>query len=508
MLLRAVSRSGTWKRSLSATARVCTNRLIVHPQMQRLSLTRAYASAPQGSFLSAGQPIHETHSHQLRPGEITPGISAQEYYARRQLILDSIPDKSLVIIPGNDVQFATNSVFYEFRQDPNFFYLTGFLEPQAALVLYRENENNMESIFFVPGKDYQAELWDGTRSGPNGAIEMFNADRAYPFSEIYSQIELLLKDAETIYMDTFPAKTSNRLPSFFKSHGQNVVKNSLVELFKKAGRKEYKSAVALVEKSRLVKSEAEIDNLRIAAELSSAAYNKAYATGFRTEGQLQAFLDYEFRMAGCEESAYLPVVAGGAHALTIHYTRNDDLLHDGDMVLVDAGGRYGGYCADISRTWPVSGKFTEPQRDLYQACLNVNKECIKLCTASSGLSLHDIHSHSESVMLTELKNCGFTGLTQRQLHVLYPHYIGHNLGIDVHDITQPPRYAKLQPGQVITIEPGVYVPENSELFPKHFRGLGIRIEDDVVVGERNYEVITADTWKEIEDIERAAEGRL
>lgn len=508
MLFRAVSRSGTWKRSLSATARVCTNRLIAHPQMQRLSLTRAYASAPQGSFLTAGQPIHETHPHKLRPGEITPGISAQEYYARRQLILDSIPDKSLVIIPGNDVQFATNSVFYEFRQDPNFFYLTGFLEPQAALVLYRENENNMESIFFVPGKDYQAELWDGTRSGPNGAIEMFNADRAYPFSEIYSQIELLLKDAETIYMDTFPAKTSNRLPSFFKSHGQNVVKNSLVELFKKAGRKEYKSAVALVEKSRLVKSEAEIDNLRIAAELSSAAYNKAYATGFRTEGQLQAFLDYEFRMAGCEESAYLPVVAGGAHALTIHYTRNDDLLHDGDMVLVDAGGRYGGYCADISRTWPVSGKFTEPQRDLYQACLNVNKECIKLCTASSGLSLHDIHSHSESVMLTELKNCGFTGLTQRQLHVLYPHYIGHNLGIDVHDITQPPRYAKLQPGQVITIEPGVYVPENSELFPKHFRGLGIRIEDDVVVGERDYEVITADTWKEIEDIERAAEGRL
>lgn len=512
----------------------------------------------------------------------------------------------MVIIPGNDVQFATSSVFYEFRQDPNFYYLTGFLEPCAALVLYKgetkvvtrhqhhdllENDllengsssssssengsststsdisnsdmekgtagsgsgsgdmvnntyNDMESIFFVPEKNAHAELWDGTRTGPNGAIEMFNADRAYPFSDIESQIERLLAKVDTVYMDTFEAKDTNRFHQFFKSHGSNVVKGSLAELFRKAddaaksskssksssssakvdgseaeeskkfikdarrsSRKDYKSAVALVERSRLVKSEAEINTLRIATEMSSVVYNKAYATHFSSESQLQAFLDYEFRMQGCEESAYLPVVAGGIHALTIHYTRNNDLLRDGDLVLVDAGGRYGGYCADISRTWPVNGKFSQQQRDLYQAVLNVNKECITLCKADLGISLHDIHRRSEELMFTELKNAGFTSLSRRDVAVLYPHYIGHNLGLDVHDITQPPRYSKLLPGQVITIEPGVYVP-NDDRFPKHFRGIGIRIEDDVVVGEHDYEVLTSDTLKEIDDIERAAaEGR-
>ena len=288
-----------------------------------LAKSRTYAT-----YLTAGQPIHETHPHSLAAGEITPGISAQEYFARRQRILESLPNKSLVIVPGNDVQFATSSVFYEFRQDPNFFYLTGFLEPQSALVLYKHNENQMESIFFVPGKDAHAELWDGIRSGPNGAIEMFNADRAYPFTDIYQQLEILLDQVETVYMDTFDFKDTNRVHKFFKSHGQNILKGSLTELFRKSGskRKEYKSAVALIEKSRLVKSEAEINVLRIAAEISSIAYNQAYATQFASEAQLQAFLDYQFRMHGCQDSAYLPVVAGGSHALTIHYTRNDDLL--------------------------------------------------------------------------------------------------------------------------------------------------------------------------------------
>lgn len=492
-------------RLLSKPTAICQlgSRRRLLPRSAFFDKSRNYAT-----YLAAGQPIHETHPHKLRPGEITPGITAQEYYARRQIILESLPDKSLVIIPGNDVQFATSSVFHEFRQDPNFFYLTGFLEPQSALVLYKENENTMESIFFVPGKDAHAELWDGVRSGPNGAIEMFNADRAYPFTDIYSKLETLLAQVDTVYMDTFDSKDANRFPKFFKSHGQNVLKGSLGELLRNStSRKDFKSAVALVEKSRLVKSEAEINVMRIAAELSSAVYNKAYATSFSSEAQLQAFLDYEFRMHGCEESAYLPVVAGGAHALTIHYTRNNDLFNDGDMVLVDAGGRYGGYCADISRTWPVNGRFSGPQRDLYQAVLNVNKECIKLCTVASEMSLHDIHKRSEDLFFSELKNAGFSSLSRRDVNLLYPHYIGHNLGLDVHDITQPPRFSKLLPGQIVTIEPGVYVP-NDERFPKHFRGIGIRVEDDVVVGQNGCEVLTAYTLKEVDDIEKAAEARL
>lgn len=457
--------------------------------------------------LKAGQPIHETHPHLLRPGDITPGISAEEYYERRARILSSMPDNSIAIIPGNDTQFATPSVFYEFRQDPNFFYLTGFLEPQSALILYKKSGNSAESIFFVPPNDAYAELWDGTRTGPKGAIEMFNADDAHSFADIETVLEKLLKEVNIVFYDSFAPKDSGRLHRFFRSHNKDVLNGSLGDLLRRGSRKEIRSSVQLIEKSRLIKSPSEIENMRIAAEISSDVYNSAYGIRFKTESQLYYYLDYQFRLNGCSESAYLPVVAGGSHALTIHYTKNYDVLNDGDLVLVDAAGRYGGYCADISRTWPVNGKFTAPQKDLYQAVLNVQKECIKFCSTSSGMSMNDIHRKSEELFYSELKNCGFSSLTRQELTTLYPHYIGHNLGLDVHDITSPPRFTKLQPNQVITIEPGVYVPD-TEAWPKHFRGIGIRIEDDVVVGKSSYEVITADTLKEIDDIENAANGSL
>lgn len=459
---------------------------------------RNYASVK----LTAGQPLHESHPHLIKKGEITPGITAEEYFARRARILSEMPDRSVAIIPGNDILFATSSVFHEFRQDPNFFYLTGFLEPGSALVLYKKNESFGESIFFVPPKNKQAELWDGARAGPKGAIEIFNADSAHGFEDIDCFLDKLLKDVDVVYTDSFPFKETNRFPRFFKSHSHDILPSSLGHLLRQHSRKELRSVIALVEKSRLIKSPAEIENMRVAAEISAEVYNRAYGMRFQTEQQLYHFLEYEFKMRGCHESAYLPVVAGGSHALTIHYTQNSDILRDGEMVLVDAAGRYGGYCADISRTWPVNGKFTDPQKELYQAVLNVQKECVKMCSGAKGMSLHDIHRESERLMFLELKNCGFN-LDRRDVSTLYPHYIGHNLGIDVHDITRPPRYTPVQPGQVITIEPGVYIPKDNK-WPKHFQGIGIRIEDDIVVKESSYENITADTLKEISDIEEAA----
>ncbi|VVT52989.1 uncharacterized protein SAPINGB_P003348 [Magnusiomyces paraingens] len=472
------------------------------PRWTKKNIISAQRYSTKSRF-KAGQPIPETHPHLLRPGEITPGIKAEEYYARRARLLDEMPDNSMAIIAGNDTQFATPSVFYEFRQDPNFFYLTGFMEPQSALVLYKKKGNSPESIFFVPPKDEYAELWDGSRTGPKGAIEIFNADNAHSFNDIERVMEKLLKDISIVYYDALPPKESGRLPNFFRSYNRDVLSGSLGELLRRSSRKEIRSAVQLVEKSRLIKSPAEIENMRIAAEISADVYNSAYGIRFQTESQLYYYLDYQFRMRGCTESAYLPVVAGGNHALTIHYTKNYDVLKDGDLVLVDAAGRYGGYCADISRTWPVNGKFTAPQKDLYQAVLNVQKECIKYCSTSSGMTLNDIHRQSEQLFYSELKNCGFASLSRKELTTLYPHYIGHNLGIDVHDISSPPRFTPLQPGQIITIEPGVYVPDTEE-WPKHFRGIGIRIEDDVVVRQSSYEVITSDTLKEIDDIEAAA----
>lgn len=484
----------------SLKTRPFTSRLLASNFTKPLVNSRNYASLK----LKAGQPIHETHPHLIKQGEITPGIKAEEYFARRSNLLEQMPNKSIAIIPGNDIQFATASVFHEFRQDPNFYYLTGFLEPGSALILYKKNDGTSESIFFVPPNDTQAELWDGARAGPKGAVEIFNADSAYSFNELDTHLDKLLKDVDIIYTDSFEAKESNRFPRFFKSHSHDILSGTLGHILRQHARKEIRSYIRLVEGSRLIKSPAEIENMRVAAEISAEVYNRAYGIRFATETELYHFLEYEFKMRGCHESAYLPVVAGGSHALTIHYTQNSDVLRDGEMVLVDAAGRYGGYCADISRTWPVNGKFTDPQKDLYQAVLNVQKECVKMCSADKGMSLHDIHRESERLMFTELKNCGFN-IDRRDVNTLYPHYIGHNLGIDVHDITRPPRYTPIKPGQVITIEPGVYVPKNDK-WPKHFQGIGIRIEDDVVVKENSYENITEDTLKEIADIEDAAKG--
>lgn len=442
----------------------------------------------------AGQPTFETRPHLIQKGDITPGISAEEYFARRQRIMDQIPDKSLVIVPGNVTQYASNSVFYQFRQDPNFQYLTGFLEPDSALLLHRESSDVQRAIMFVPRKNAHAEMWEGVRTGTKGAIDVFNADEAYSTEEINSVLKKLAPQVERIYTD-FAVDKTRLVPQF----GTNILK-TVTEHFPTST--QVRSANEMVEAMRMVKTEAEIDCLRTAAEMSSAAFNSAYGIPFRTEHHLHAYLDYHFRIQGCETPGYLAVVAGGAHALTLHYTRNDDVLRDGDLVLVDAGGRYGGYCADISRTWPVNGKFTAPQRDLYQAVLNVNKACIELCTESAGYSLADLHAKSEDLLYSELANAGLQ-IARHKLRQLYPHYIGHHLGLDVHDGSTPKGEA-LKSNQVVTIEPGVYVPDSPD-FPEHFRGIGIRIEDNVVVGSESAENLTIDTLKEIDDIEACRE---
>lgn len=453
------------------------------------------------SKLKSGQPIFENRPHRIPSGELTPGITSMEYYQRRQQILQSLPDKSMVVVPGNEVQFATQSVFHPFRQDPNFTYLTGFLEPNSALILHREDAGNTRSIFFVPEEDPKAELWDGERAGTRGAKEIFNADEAYAIGDIATHVRDLIPQVDNVYADL--NETSSRFPRFFKSTGQDIFPGSFTDvLLKNASKQRLKSAIQLIEQKRLYKSENEIDCLRAANEISALAYNEAYKTKFAKESNLHAFLDYKFRINGCEEPAYLPVVAGGKHALTIHYTRNDDILRDEELVLVDGGGRFGQYCADISRTWPVNGKFTTPQRDLYQAVLNTQKRSIELCTEKHGVSLDDVHRAAEDYLFEELLNAGMATLTRHQIRKLMPHFIGHDLGLCVHDLKTVSRFEQLKSNRVITIEPGVYVPEDP-IFPKHFHNIGIRIEDNIVIGPSSYENLTMDVMKEIEDVENA-----
>jgi intermediate cleaving peptidase 55 len=255
----------------------------------------------------------------------------------------------------------------------------------------------------------------------------------------------------------------------------------------------------LMHELRIIKSESEIANMRLAGKFSGRAFTNAMRRQWTREKNLGAFLDYDFKIAGCDTTAYVPVIAGGQNALRIHYVRNDDVLQDGQIVLVDAGGEYGGYIADITRSWPINGKFSDPQRDLYEAILRVQRSTVSLCRESANMTLDKLHQITEHGLKEALKQLGFE-MTGDALDVLFPHHVGHYIGLDVHDCPGYPRSVPLKAGHCVTVEPGIYVPDDNR-WPEHFRGIGIRIEDSVCVQDDSSLVLTTEAVKEIVDIE-------
>lgn len=239
--------------------------------------------------------------------------------------------------------------------------------------------------------------------------------------------------------------------------------------------------------------------MRIAGKASGRAITNAMRRQWSREKDLGAFLDYDFKAQGCDTTAYVPVIAGGRNALSIHYVRNDDVLKGGQMVLVDAGGEYGGYITDITRTWPVNGKFTDPQRDLYEMILRAQRSSVALCRESANMTLDKIHSITEKALKDGLRSLGFN-TDGNAMGILFPHHVGHYIGLDVHDCPGYSRSIQLKAGHCVTVEPGIYVP-NDERWPAHFRGLGIRIEDSVCVQEDSPLVLTTEAVKEVVDIE-------
>lgn len=462
--------------------------------------------------ISAGQPIHETRPHYLpNPGNLTPGISSLEYYERRIRLAKRLPEKSVAIIVGNQVQFSSGAVFYDFQQNNDLYYLTGWLEPDSVAIIEKTGSSGTDEDvilhMLVPGKDLNKELWEGQKLGLEGAVEIFNADEVEDVKKCNSYIESLLTRNLHVYWDS--QESSKPGSSYLDFFGSKASNKSLTEVIRKSGLTT-RPLTGLIAELRAIKSNAEIKVLHTAGQISSRAINKAIAkvgsnTPLYTEKTLAKYLEYQFVKGGCDKQAYIPVVASGENALTIHYTRNDDLLYQDELVFIDAGGKLGGYCADISRTWPNSPNgFSEPQRDLYEVVLNTNRKCIELCDESLGLSLHDIYDSSVKYLYEDLRNLpGFQAVTRAEISgVLYPHYIGHHLGLDLHDVPQVSRFQKLVEGNVITIEPGLYIPKNNK-WPKSFQGIGIRVEDNIVVGKTNDEIINLSSGcvKEVVDIE-------
>lgn len=262
----------------------------------------------------------------------------------------------------------------------------------------------------------------------------------------------------------------------------------------------------LIQRLRLVKSPAEIKRMQIAGKLTSEAFIETMFASKAPvdEAFLYAKFEFECRARGADVLAYPPVVAGGNRANTLHYVKNNQLIKDGEMVLLDGGCESACYVSDITRTWPVNGRFTAPQAELYEAVLEIQRACLTLC--SPGTSLENIYSTMITLMGQKLKDLGIVKNSKentfKAARKYCPHHVGHYLGMDVHDTPDMPRSLPLQPGMVITIEPGIYIPEDDRDAPEKFRGLGVRIEDDVVVTQDSPLILSADCPKEMNDIEQ------
>lgn len=395
----------------------------------------------------------------------------------------------ILIGQGSSIRYMRGVAFHEFRQNANMFYLTGITEPDTAMIMKSDSSQKGYTVqLFLRPKDSEAELWTGYRSGLKAGIDFFGADEVRDLNNLQRVASQMAKEASHLYLD--------------QDEKGDLAGSCHSQLVSAVGGRKCVALSPLIHRLRLTKSPAEIALMRKAGQISGRVFNDAMKQQWANEAQLQAELRYGWVRHGAEREAYVPVVASGERANCIHYTFNNQVINPQDLIFVDAGAEIGGYLTDISRAWPASGMFNEPQKDLYQAVLNVEKACIKMCNAKSRNSIQTIHTESVALMKIELRNLGFHLAEGDVERYLYPHRVGHHIGLEIHDCASLGGFESLAADQTITIEPGCYVPFDDQ-WPKHFRGLGLRIEDSICIGEDVPTVLSVEAVKEIVDIEAA-----
>lgn len=374
----------------------------------------------------------------------------------------------------------------------------GFKEQDALAIIEKQDDDDHIFHLYVRPKDAKAEIWEGARSGVEAAEDVFNADVAGDVNNLPRILPEIITRSKNIYTDLPGSRLSKNILSRFLSGSEPARIGGIHKVFRDARDENdisMKPLRPLLNELRVIKSDAEIQNMRRAGQHSGRAITDAMRQSFTSEKDLDSFLDYWFKQDNCDGPAYVPVVAGGINANTIHYVSNDMQLNPNDLVLVDAGAQYGGYVTDITRTWPVSGKFTPAQRDLYTLLLNVQRSCVALCRVSAHLSLDKLHNIAANQLRDGLKDLGFD-MSNDAIYKLFPHHVGHYLGLDVHDSPGLTRTRYLEKNMVVTVEPGIYVP-NDERWPEWARGIGMRIEDSVCVDEESPFVLTTEAVKEV-----------
>ncbi|KAI8822263.1 peptidase M24, structural domain-containing protein [Fimicolochytrium jonesii] len=464
-----------------------------------------------------GQPTPDTHPHLLKPGEVTRGIQGTEYAARRARLVSGLPDGSVVVVAGYGLRYATQGIFYPFHQNTDLFYLCGVNEPDCALVLEKTTGAGYKMILFVKPTDAHRVVWDGPRAGLEGAVGFFGATEARSIDTFQSYLTTLTSPTATrpVYTDL---PLHGPAESILNNTAKPDPSTTSYAFPPRASTPHPKPNIhplaPHLTPHRLLKSRAETALLTTASTITSSAFKammRETPLPNTAESDLWALAEYTARRAGASGLAYVPVVAGGVNSLTIHYVVNDQRLRQGDLVLVDAGAEYASYCADVTRTWPTSGVFTAPQRQLYEAVLRVQKQCVAKCTVESRTSLDAIQRECWDALRVEVQKVLGRAVGVREMNTLYPHHVGHYLGLDVHDTFSVSRSTPLQAGMVLTIEPGLYIPDTAA-YPPGLRGVGVRIEDDVLVGGREEGwaavVLSGGAPKEVRDVEDCVRGVL
>ena len=422
------------------------------------------------------------------------------YKNRRNNLKDLLPENSVLLIPGADTQYRNADSSFPFRQDSNFYYMSGFCEP-ASLMAIVNNKDGINSIVFVPPKDKLKEIWDGYRAGPIGAVEDFLFDKAFDNTHIDTMLPDILHGSEQVL---YPI---GKKPGF----DQKVIDWTTAASSKDRHSKSINimDASSLIGNIRLIKDDHEIDLIRKACDISAEAHiaaMKAVKEG-DSEQNIEGLYIHEFSKRGARYPAYNPIVAGGENACVLHYVENNQMLNDSDLLLVDAGCEYEMYAADITRTFPVSGKFSEEQLKVYEIVLeamNAAIDCVK-----EGNSVMKPQEISEKVITKGLVKIGLLEGDPEELHKsgaykdFYMHKIGHWLGLDVHDAgeyMEGSDFMKFKPGMITTIEPGIYISSSMDVDDK-WKGIGIRIEDDILVTKEGNENLTKKVPSDPHEIE-------
>ena len=396
---------------------------------------------------------------------------------RRQELLRKLEHNAVIIISTNSEQKRNGDVNYPFRPDSNFWYLTGFTEPDAVAVISKENY----SVFLRP-KDQKKEIWDGKRLGIKMAPEELLANKAYPIESLLAEIKILTNKDKIVYFDDSSTNLINK--SIISTLGQS-----------------FKSLNPYLSEMRLKKDQDEINKMKLSAKICAEAHMKAMKTvkPGMYEYQMAAIFDSEFTRHN-SKYAYPPIVAGGENACVLHYIENNKKLNDGDLLLIDAGCEISGYASDVTRTFPINGSFSDAQREIYEIVLNAQKsaiDCIK-----PGEKVNKPHKIACDIISTGLTKLGIIK-DSSEFKEFYMHNTGHWLGLDVHDVGEHKiknEYRYFEEGMVTTVEPGIYIRKNDKIDSKYW-GIGVRIEDDILVDANGRDILSHSVVKEIKDIE-------